>query len=99
MSYTWDSEYEPGLNNVTTDAEWLEYAEKNVLTIWHPIGTSALLPAKDGGVVDPSLKVYGMRNLRVVDASIIPICISGHIQSAVYGIAERAAEMIAAQWS
>ncbi|KAK3678885.1 hypothetical protein LTR78_001338 [Recurvomyces mirabilis] len=99
MSYTWDTEYEPGLQNVTTDAEWVQYARNNVLSIWYPIGTTALLPQKDGGVVSPELKVYGIRNLRVVDAGVIPICISGHIQTAVYGIAERAAQMIAKQWS
>ncbi|GKT74228.1 choline dehydrogenase [Colletotrichum tofieldiae] len=53
-----------------------------------------MLPKADGGVVDSSLKVYGTTNLRVVDASIMPILISAHIQTAVYGIAERAAEMI-----
>ncbi|KAK0837713.1 hypothetical protein LTR03_012583 [Friedmanniomyces endolithicus] len=99
MSYTWLDEYEPGLDVVKTDADWREYAKNNVLTIWHPLGTCALLPKKEGGVVSPELKVYGLSNLRVVDASIIPLNPSGHIQTAVYGIAERAAEMIAVQWA
>ena len=92
-------EYEPGLNNVTTEADWLGYAKANVLTIWHPLGTCALLPKKEYGVVDPELKVYGVTGLRVVDASVIPVLISGHIQTSVYAIAERAAETITAQWS
>ena len=42
------------------------------------------------GVVDPTtLKVYGTQNVRVVDASLIPLQIATHIQSTVYAIAER----------
>jgi choline dehydrogenase-like flavoprotein len=44
--------------------------------------------------VDPELKVYGMEGLRIVDASIIPLLPSAHIQTLVYGIAEQAAQMI-----
>ncbi|KAF6810274.1 choline dehydrogenase [Colletotrichum plurivorum] len=90
---TWVSEYEPGLNT-TTDAQWRDFALKTTLSIYHPVGSCAMLPKKDGGVVDPSLKVYETTNLRVVDASIMPVLISAHIQTAVYGIAERAAEII-----
>ena len=57
-----------------------------------------MLPKEDGGVVDPYLRVYGVSNLRVVDASVIPILVSGHIQTSVYGIAERAAKMVAERW-
>jgi choline dehydrogenase-like flavoprotein len=93
------SEYEPGTDVVQTDADWVTYARNNVATIWHPLGTCAMLPKNKGGVVDKYLRVYGTTNLRVVDASIMPILISGHIQTAVYGIAERAAVMIAEKWS
>ena len=94
LSEVWDSEYEPGLQNVNTDAEWKDFVLNTTLTIYHPIGTCAMLPRKDGGVVDPKLKVYGTRNLRVVDASIMPVLISAHLQTAVYGIAEMAADII-----
>jgi len=95
---TWLEEYEPGLN-VTTDEQLREYAIDTARTVWHPVGTCAMLPLRDGGVVDPELRVYGTRNLRVVDASVIPVLISAHIQTAVYGIAERAADMVVDQWS
>ncbi|KAL6705528.1 hypothetical protein ACN47E_006645 [Coniothyrium glycines] len=96
MSDIWTAEYEPG-NAVQTDEDWKNYALNNTLSIYHPIGTAALLPEKDGGVVDSNLKVYGTTGLRVVDASIIPLLPSAHIQTLVYGIAERAAEQIISQ--
>ncbi|KAI0477384.1 hypothetical protein GGR56DRAFT_665411 [Xylariaceae sp. FL0804] len=95
----WASEYEPGVEAVSTDAEWVAYARSNCETIWHPMGTCAMLPRADGGVVSARLEVYGVENLRVVDASVMPILISGHIQTATYGIAERAAKMVAERWS
>lgn len=47
-----------------------------------------------GGVVDPELRVYGTGNVRVVDASVLPLQISGHLTSTLYAVAERASEMI-----
>lgn len=58
---------------------------------YHPIGTCAM-----GKVVDSSLRVVGVDNLRVVDASVIPTPITAHIQSTVYALAEQAADIIAA---
>ena len=93
LSSAWVSEYEPGLN-VQTDEDWRRYVLNTTLSIYHPVGTCAMLPKRDGGVVSPELKVYGTTNLRVVDASIMPVLPSAHIQTAVYGIAERAARMM-----
>jgi choline dehydrogenase-like flavoprotein len=93
MSDIWTEEYEPG-TAVQTDEDWKNFALANTLSIYHPIGTAAMLPEKDGGVVDSNLKVYGTSGLRAVDASIIPLLPSAHIQTLVYGIAERAAELI-----
>ncbi|KAK6509838.1 hypothetical protein TWF481_004567 [Arthrobotrys musiformis] len=90
-------EYEPG-SSVATDAQILAYAKDTVSTLWHPVGTCAMLPKADNGVVDCNLKVYGTTNLRIVDASVIPVQISAHIQTAVYGIAERASELISNAW-
>lgn len=47
-----------------------------------------------GGVVDPKFKVYGTSNVRVVDASVLPMQISGHLTATLYAISERAAEFI-----
>ena len=99
MSYAWTAEYEPGLDVVDTDEDWLNYARSNMASIWHPVGTCAMLPKEDGGVVNAELKVYGVQRLRVVDASIMPALVSGHIQSGVYGIAERAAQIVGEEWA
>ena len=53
-----------------------------------------MLPREEGGVVDKRLRVYGVKGLRVVDASIFPMVPRGNIQSSVYAVAERAADLI-----
>jgi choline dehydrogenase len=47
-----------------------------------------------GGVVDPELIVYGTLNVRVVDASVLPAQISGHLTATLYAVAERASDII-----
>ncbi|KAJ8098155.1 hypothetical protein POJ06DRAFT_146011 [Lipomyces tetrasporus] len=79
---------------LSTDEEYKDFARRTLGTFYHPIGTCSMLPREDGGVVDSSLVVYGTSNLRVVDASIFPLHISGNIQWTVYAVAERAADLI-----
>lgn len=61
---------------------------------YHPIGTAAMMARELGGVVDAELKVYGTSNVRVVDASILPLQVSGHLTSTLYAVAERTSDMI-----
>ncbi|GAW25109.1 putative GMC oxidoreductase [Rosellinia necatrix] len=72
----------------------MQTIKRMVGTEFHPSGTAAMMPRCAGGVVDTNLRVYGTRNLRVVDASILPLIPGGHIQSAIYAIAEKAADII-----
>jgi choline dehydrogenase-like flavoprotein len=82
--------------SVNTDDELKNFIKNNMGSEYHPIGTASMLPLGDGGVVDPTLKVYGTTNLRVADASIMPLHISAHIQATTYAIGERAAQIIKA---
>lgn len=64
-----------------------------VLSEYHPIGSVAM-----GDAVDSRLRVNGVRNLRVADASIFPNHVSGNIVSSVYAVGEKAADLIKADW-
>ncbi|KAL2871171.1 GMC family oxidoreductase [Aspergillus lucknowensis] len=71
-----------------------ELCKELVLSMHDASGTCAMMPREDGGVVDPSLRVYGTTNVRVVDASVFPLIPRGNIQATVYAVAEKAADII-----
>lgn len=71
-----------------------DYLGQTVTAGWHPVGTCAMKPRDKGGVVNERLIVHGSTNLRVVDASIMPLISRGNTQSTVYAVAERAANLI-----
>ncbi|KAI0100523.1 GMC oxidoreductase [Nemania sp. FL0031] len=82
----------PGFNPLSIDASD-EYLDKRVkaqgISTFHGCGTCAM-----GKVVDTDLRLKGVQNLRIVDASVLPISIGAHIQAAVYALAEQAAVII-----
>lgn len=49
-------------------------------------------------VVDPELKVYGVKGLRVVDGSVMPNIVAGHTNAAIFMIGEKASDMIKETW-
>ncbi|KAJ7699661.1 FAD-linked reductase, partial [Mycena rosella] len=53
------------------------------------VGTAAMARRDLGGVVSSTLKVHGTANLRVADASVIPLPVAAHIQATVYAIGEK----------
>lgn len=65
-------------------------------TAFHPTGTARLSKSINQGVVDPQLKVHGIKNLRVIDASVIPIIPDCRIQNSVYMVGEKGADMLKA---
>jgi choline dehydrogenase len=70
-----------------------QYIRTNLRSYSHYAGTCAI-GTDERSVVDPSLYVHGIRNLRVADASVMPSPISANTNATVYAIAERAAELI-----
>lgn len=87
-------ELAPG-RDVTSDADIDAFIRKTAITVHHPAGTCRMgAPDDPLAVVDTQLRVRGARNLRVVDASVMPDLTSGNINSPVIMIAERAADMI-----
>ncbi|KAL9108667.1 MAG: hypothetical protein Q9227_006613 [Pyrenula ochraceoflavens] len=82
------------LPNNATDAQWEAYLRSTLAANSHSLGTASMMSRDLGGVVDPNLKVYGTANVRVVDASVLPTQLSGHLTATLYAVAERAADII-----
>ncbi|KAJ4985090.1 glucose oxidase, partial [Stagonosporopsis vannaccii] len=95
-------EVTPGLDTVpdnASDAYWENWLNPTYRSNFHYIATAAMLPYELGGVVDSNLTVYGTGNVRVVDASVVPFQVCGHLTSTLYAIAEKAADMIKARYA
>ena len=85
-------EYRPGIN-INDDEELVKEASNYAQTIFHPVGTCKM-GQDEMSVVDEKLKVRGVSNLRVIDASIMPNITSGNTNAPTIMIAEKGADMI-----
>ncbi|MFT0695042.1 GMC family oxidoreductase [Acinetobacter bereziniae] len=79
--------------NVHTDEEIRQVLRDRSDTVYHPVG-SCKMGVDEMAVVDPRLRVYGIQNLRVVDASIMPKVVNGNTNAPAIMIAEKAVDMI-----
>jgi choline dehydrogenase len=80
--------YAPFFSNATAET-LMPAIQSGLRTEFHGTGTTSMLPLNLGGVVDTNLRVYGTKNLRIVDAGIIPLVPAAHLQAPVYAIAEK----------
>jgi choline dehydrogenase len=80
---------------VQTDAEIEDFVRHAAGTYYHPVGTCRMGVGPDA-VVDPSLRVRGVRGLRVADASVMPSIVSANTNTAAMIIGERAADLVRA---
>lgn len=87
-----NGELKPG-KNAQSDADILDYMQANAVSIYHPVGTCKM-GIDSMAVVDTQLRVHGIENLRVIDASVMPTIISGNTHAATVMIAEKAADML-----
>jgi choline dehydrogenase len=80
---------------VQSDDEWLDFARRRGSTAYHLVGTCKMGPDDDRlAVVDPQLRVRGVEQLRVVDASVMPQVPSANTLAATLMVAEKAADLI-----
>lgn len=85
-------EYRPGFD-VESDDAVLAFIREHGTTIFHPVGTCRT-GTDPMSVVDTRLKVRGIDGLRVVDASIMPLLVSGNTNAAAIAIGEKGADLI-----
>ncbi|KAJ0173020.1 hypothetical protein K1T71_011196 [Dendrolimus kikuchii] len=83
-----------------SDAYWECALRTLTVTLHHQIATCRMGPVDDPlAVVDPELRVHGIKNLRVVDSGVIPQTVSAHTNAPAMMIGEKAADMIKATWT
>ena len=83
----------PTLGESVSDATVARWIKNTGETLYHPVGTCKM-GSDDFAVVDDNLKVRGVDNLRVVDASIMPTLIGGNTNAPSIMIAEKASDII-----
>ena len=94
LSKYFDYEVYPGLE-AQSDEELLQIARERGTTTYHQMGTCRMGPKTDPtAVVDSKLKVYGLNNLRVIDASIMPTMLSANLHSGTTMIGEKGSDLV-----
>ena len=84
-----------GIHDNMTDEQWAAHIRSRADTIYHPVGTCKMGVDEDS-VVDPQLRVRGLKGLRVIDASVFPTLTGGNTNAPTIMIAEKAVDLIKA---
>ncbi|KAH6909177.1 choline dehydrogenase [Coprinopsis sp. MPI-PUGE-AT-0042] len=85
-------------SHLKSHAEIEDLVRERVETVYHPTTTLRMAPSPKEGVVDSKLRVWGIKGLRVCDASIFPWIISGHTAGGCFAIAEKLADEMKAEY-
>ena len=94
LSHYFDYEVYPGIEK-QSDEELLQVARERGTTTYHQMGTCRMGPKSDPtAVVDDNLKVYGLKNIRVIDASIMPTMLSANLHSGATLIGEKGSDLV-----
>lgn len=86
-------EIRPGKDKAT-DEELISDIHSYAWTVFHASCTCRMGPDADEAVVDSRLRVHGMQNLRVVDASVMPFMVSGNTNAPTIMIGEKGSDLI-----
>ncbi|KFA69372.1 hypothetical protein S40285_08474 [Stachybotrys chlorohalonatus IBT 40285] len=87
----------PGWNNVSKE-ELDNYIDKYIEPGHHLTSSCRMAKRANGGVVDDELRVYGLSNVRIADASVLPNITPAHPMASIYMIGERCADFIRKTW-
>lgn len=80
------------------DDAWAKWIKASHGVNNHPVSSAAMRAREWGGVVDKEGRVYGVGNVRVADAGVFPMQVSGHLSASVYAVAGKIADaMLAGQ--
>ncbi|KAH7413814.1 hypothetical protein DE146DRAFT_7725 [Phaeosphaeria sp. MPI-PUGE-AT-0046c] len=93
------SEESPNFNTVPQNATFRDpllhaWIKETYASNSHPVSSCAMMSQELGGVADADAMIYGTQNVRVVDASMFPTQISGHLTASIYAIAGKLADII-----
>ncbi|KAJ7876577.1 alcohol oxidase [Mycena leptocephala] len=80
-----------------TESDLDDFIRAHIRTGYHYTSSCRMAKREEGGVVDDNLKVYGVRGLRVCDASVFPCVTSAHTMVPVIAVAERCADLMKSQ--
>lgn len=92
-TYFWPGDANP---DTISDHDLKRWIKRNAATPWHSTSSARMGASPATSAVDHELKVHGIGRLRIVDASVFPMQVSGHPCAVVIAVAERAADLIKA---
>ncbi len=90
-----ETELEPG-SPVQSREQLIEDIRRRASTVFHPVSTCRMGPDAQLNVVDPCLRVHGLANLRIIDASVFPTVTSGNTNAPTIMVAEKGADLVLA---